>query len=37
MSELPICNLRFVYEPVESLGGKGNLDRKSKFEISKSL
>ena len=32
---LPICNLRFVYEPVEALRGSGNLVRKSKFQIPK--
>ena len=36
-SELPICNLRFVYKAVEALCGSGNLDRKSKFHIPKLL
>ncbi|MEY2504841.1 MAG: lipopolysaccharide export system permease protein [Verrucomicrobiota bacterium] len=30
-----ICDLRFVYEPVEGFRGNGNLERKTKFEIRK--
>src|SRR5204863_6119123 len=37
LSELPICNLRFVYEAITALCRICNLDRRSKFQITKLL